>query len=185
MNTISLGSPVSSAIVAMLIVLLVGDFASTFLYHVPQHVWGKLHLRTHHDRRRSYLGPCGASRDPAVLLDGPLSGALPYIALALACAGSPLTGRSPASSWARSTSGGAHHRAGLAYPGSAAPASSKSFSPRTTTVITGTLRSSSATSSGLRRPGALRSRRCARLDAEGQAAQRCRPPSRRDEAGAR
>jgi hypothetical protein len=83
-NTISLGSPVSSAIAAMLFVLLVGDFASTFFYHVPQHVWGKLHLRTHHDRRRSYWDHAVLSRDPAVLLDGFL-GALPYIALAFVC----------------------------------------------------------------------------------------------------
>ena len=84
MNTISLGSPVISAAAATLIVLLVGDFASTFLYHVPQHVWGKLHLRTHHDRRRSYWDHAVLSRDPQVLLDG-LLGALPYIALAVLC----------------------------------------------------------------------------------------------------
>jgi hypothetical protein len=40
--------------VALVVVLIVGDFLSTFLYHVPQHIWGKLHLRTHHDRSRSY-----------------------------------------------------------------------------------------------------------------------------------
>jgi Fatty acid hydroxylase superfamily len=83
-NTISLGSPVLSAIAAMLIVLLAGDFASTFFYHVPQHVWGKLHLRTHHDRRRSYWDHAVLSRDPGVLLDGFL-GAVPYIAIAAAC----------------------------------------------------------------------------------------------------
>jgi Fatty acid hydroxylase superfamily len=84
-NTFSLGSPVIASIVAMLIVLVAGDFASTFLYHVPQHVWGKLHLRTHHDRRRSYWDHAVLSRDPGVLLDG-LLGALPYIAIAIACA---------------------------------------------------------------------------------------------------
>jgi len=84
-NTISLGSPVFSALAATFIVLLVGDFASTFLYHVPQHAWGKLHLRTHHDRRRSYWDHAVLSRDPQVLLDG-LLGALPYIALAVLCA---------------------------------------------------------------------------------------------------
>jgi fatty acid hydroxylase family protein len=83
-NTISLGSPVFSALAATFIVLLVGDFASTFLYHVPQHAWGKLHLRTHHDRRRSYWDHAVLSRDPQVLLDG-LLGALPYIALAVLC----------------------------------------------------------------------------------------------------
>jgi len=84
-NTISLGSPVISAIAALLIVLVAGDFASTFFYHVPQHVWGKLHLRTHHDRRRSYWDHAVLSRDPAVLLDGFL-GAVPYIAIAILCA---------------------------------------------------------------------------------------------------
>ncbi len=84
MNTISLGSPLVSGIAATFIVLLVGDFASTFFYHVPQHVWGKLHLRTHHDRRRSYWDHAVLSRDPAVLLDGFL-GAVPYIVLAIAC----------------------------------------------------------------------------------------------------
>ncbi len=85
MNTISLGSPAISAIEAMLIVLVAGDFASTFFYHVPQHVWGKLHLRTHHDRRRSYWDHAVLSRDPGVLLDGFL-GAVPYIVIAIACA---------------------------------------------------------------------------------------------------
>jgi Fatty acid hydroxylase superfamily len=84
-NTISLGSPAISAIEAMLIVLVAGDFASTFFYHVPQHVWGKLHLRTHHDRRRSYWDHAVLSRDPGVLLDGFL-GAVPYIVIAIACA---------------------------------------------------------------------------------------------------
>lgn len=84
MNQIVLGSPVVSAIVAMLIVLIVGDFASTFFYHAPQHVWGKLHLRTHHDRRRSYWDHAVISRDPGVLLDGFL-GAVPYMVIALLC----------------------------------------------------------------------------------------------------
>lgn len=68
-------------IVAMLIVLILGDAASTFLYHVPQHLWGKLHLRTHHDRSRSFWDHAVISKDPAVLLDG-LLGALPYIVIA-------------------------------------------------------------------------------------------------------
>ncbi len=85
MNSIVLGSPVISGVVATLIVLVVGDFASTFFYHVPQHVWGKLHLRTHHDRKRSYWDHAVLSRNPGVLLDG-LLGALPYIAVAAAAA---------------------------------------------------------------------------------------------------
>ncbi len=84
MNTFLSGSPVFSAVVAMLVVLVAGDFASTFFYHVPQHAWGKLHLRTHHDRRRSYWDHAVLSRDPGVLLDGFL-GAVPYMLIALAC----------------------------------------------------------------------------------------------------
>ena len=84
MKSIVLGSPVLSLLVAMLIVLIVGDFASTFFYHVPQHVWGKLHLRTHHDRRRSYWDHAVISRDPGVMLDGFL-GAVPYIIVAALC----------------------------------------------------------------------------------------------------
>lgn len=74
---------VAAAGIAALLVLLVGDLLSTFLYHVPQHVWFTLHLRTHHDRRRSYWDHAVLSRDPAVMLDGML-GALPYLAVALA-----------------------------------------------------------------------------------------------------
>ncbi|MGH7757673.1 MAG: sterol desaturase family protein, partial [Vulcanimicrobiaceae bacterium] len=68
-------------LVALVAVLLVGDFGSTFLYHVPQHLWFKLHIRTHHDRRRSYWDHAVLSRDPAVLLDGFL-GAVPYLVVA-------------------------------------------------------------------------------------------------------
>ena len=68
-------------VVAAVTTLVVGDFASTFFYHVPQHLWFTLHLRTHHDRRRSYWDHAVLSRDPAVLLDGAL-GALPYLAVA-------------------------------------------------------------------------------------------------------
>ncbi|NNM99665.1 MAG: fatty acid hydroxylase, partial [Candidatus Eremiobacteraeota bacterium] len=70
---------------ALLIVLVVGDLGSTFFYHVPQHLWFTLHLRTHHDRRRSYWDHAVLSRDPAILLDGIL-GALPYLIVAAAVA---------------------------------------------------------------------------------------------------
>ncbi len=67
--------------VSLAIVLVVGDFASTFFYHVPQHLWFKLHLRTHHDKSRSYWDHAVLSKDPGVLLDGFL-GALPYMIIA-------------------------------------------------------------------------------------------------------
>lgn len=60
---------------------VVGDLLSTMLYHVPQHIWGKLHLRTHHDNTRSYWEHSIVSVDPAIVLDGFL-GALPYFVLA-------------------------------------------------------------------------------------------------------
>jgi hypothetical protein len=66
---------------AAAITLVAGDFASTFFYHVPQHVWFTLHLRTHHDRRRSFWDHAVISFEPAVLLDGFL-GALPYLVIA-------------------------------------------------------------------------------------------------------
>ena len=69
------------AVLVALAVLAGGDFGSTFCYHVPQHLWFALHLRTHHDRRRSYWDHAVLATDPAVLLDG-LLGALPYLALA-------------------------------------------------------------------------------------------------------
>ncbi|HEY8298301.1 MAG TPA: hypothetical protein VIG32_09795 [Candidatus Baltobacteraceae bacterium] len=70
-----------AAVAAALIVLIVGDFASTFFYHVPQHLWFTLHLRTHHDRRRSFWDHAVISRDPSVILDGIL-GAVPYLLVA-------------------------------------------------------------------------------------------------------
>ena len=70
-----------SILLAAIAVLVAGDFASTFFYHVPQHLWFTLHLRTHHDRRRSFWDHAVISADPAVLLDG-LLGAIPYLLVA-------------------------------------------------------------------------------------------------------
>src|SRR5579872_7150836 len=68
-------------VAAAAVTLVAGDFASTFFYHVPQHAWFRLHLRTHHDRRRSFWDHAVISRDPSVLLDG-LYGAVPYLVIA-------------------------------------------------------------------------------------------------------
>ncbi|MDE2482928.1 MAG: sterol desaturase family protein [bacterium] len=68
-------------VAALLIVLVMGDFASTFFYHVPQHLWFTLHLRTHHDRKRSYWDHAVLSTNFEVLLDGFL-GAVPYLVVA-------------------------------------------------------------------------------------------------------
>lgn len=59
------------------ILLLIGDFLSTFLYHVPEHVFGKFHSIVHHGKNRSFIHYAVLSRNPLVLLDGFL-GALPY-----------------------------------------------------------------------------------------------------------
>ena len=66
-----------STIVVAASLLLVGDFLSTFLYHVPEHVFGKFHGLVHHGKNRSFVHHAVLSRNPLVLLDGFL-GALPY-----------------------------------------------------------------------------------------------------------
>jgi hypothetical protein len=64
-------------IVASILLLLLGDLISTFLYHVPEHVFGKFHTLVHHSKNRSFLHYAVLTRNPLVLLDG-LLGALPY-----------------------------------------------------------------------------------------------------------
>lgn len=65
------------AIVTILLLLGLGDFLSTFLYHVPEHVFGKFHTIVHHGKNRSFLHYAVLARNPWVLVDGVL-GALPY-----------------------------------------------------------------------------------------------------------
>ena len=65
------------AIVVTVLLLLVGDFLSTFFYHVPKHVFGKFHALVHHGKNRSFIHYAVLSRNPLVILDGFL-GALPY-----------------------------------------------------------------------------------------------------------
>jgi hypothetical protein len=65
------------AITATLLLLLLGDFFSTFLYHVPEHVFGKFHSIVHHGKNRSFLHYAVLTKNPLVLLDGML-GAVPY-----------------------------------------------------------------------------------------------------------
>jgi hypothetical protein len=68
---------VADGIAACFLLLLLGDFISTFLYHVPEHVFGKFHCLVHHSKNRSFLHYAVLTRNPLVLLDGFL-GALPY-----------------------------------------------------------------------------------------------------------
>ncbi|WP_253274226.1 sterol desaturase family protein [Myxosarcina sp. GI1] len=58
-------------------ILLIGDFLSTFLYHVPEHVFGKFHSIVHHGKNRSFIHYAVLTKNPLVLIDGFL-GALPY-----------------------------------------------------------------------------------------------------------
>lgn len=63
--------------------LLVGDFASTFIYHVPEHAIGRLHCRVHHESKQTFQHYAVLSGRPLVMLDGFL-GALPYFLVAIA-----------------------------------------------------------------------------------------------------
>jgi len=65
------------AIAAIYLLLLLGDFFSTFFYHVPEHVFGKFHTIVHHGKNRSFLHYAVLTRNPLVLIDGML-GAVPY-----------------------------------------------------------------------------------------------------------
>ena len=58
------------AIAIAILVPIVGDFLSTFLYHIPQHAFGKLHLTTHHLKDRGFSHYAFPSSQPSVLLDG-------------------------------------------------------------------------------------------------------------------
>ncbi|HHP7232807.1 MAG TPA: sterol desaturase family protein [Xenococcaceae cyanobacterium] len=62
---------------AAAILLIVGDFLSTFFYHVPEHVFGKFHSIVHHGKNRSFIHYAVLTKNPLVLLDGFL-GVLPY-----------------------------------------------------------------------------------------------------------
>ena len=64
-------------VVVTALLLIVGDFLSTFCYHVPEHVFGKFHTLIHHGKNRSFIHYAVLSRNPLVILDGFL-GALPY-----------------------------------------------------------------------------------------------------------
>ena len=67
----------SSYLSAVFEMLLLGDLISTFLYHVPEHVFGKFHAAVHHGKNRNFFHYALLNRNPLVLLDGFL-GALPY-----------------------------------------------------------------------------------------------------------
>jgi len=59
-------------------VLLLGDFVATFIYHVPEHVFGRYHSLVHHSPDRSFVRYSIRYRRPQALIPGFL-GALPYL----------------------------------------------------------------------------------------------------------
>ncbi|SRR5579883_2162328 len=63
------------------LLLVMGDFLSTFCYHVPEHVFGSLHLKTHHSSKKTFRHYAILTLNVQVLLDGFL-GALPYLFVA-------------------------------------------------------------------------------------------------------
>ncbi len=73
---------VLKAIVVAWLLLFLGDFFSTFCYHVPEHVFGTLHLRTHHASKKEFRHYAVLAPQINVLLDGIL-GALPYLLIAI------------------------------------------------------------------------------------------------------
>lgn len=70
------------AIAVAWLLLFFGDFFSTFIYHIPEHVFGSLHLQTHHSWKKNFRHYAILTFNLQVLLDGIL-GALPYLLLAV------------------------------------------------------------------------------------------------------
>jgi hypothetical protein len=70
------------AIAAAWLLLFFGDFLSTFCYHVPEHVFGNLHLKTHHCAKKDFRHYAILMLNYQVLLDGFL-GAAPYLLIAI------------------------------------------------------------------------------------------------------
>ncbi|BAY93890.1 MULTISPECIES: sterol desaturase family protein [unclassified Tolypothrix] len=70
------------AIAVAWLLLFFGDFLSTFVYHIPEHVFGSLHLKTHHCWKKDFRHYAILTLNPEVLLDGVL-GALPYLIMAV------------------------------------------------------------------------------------------------------
>lgn len=64
-------------VLTAVLLLLLGDFAATFCYHVPEHVFGKFHSLVHHSPKRSFVRYAIKNRQPIALVDGFLS-AFPY-----------------------------------------------------------------------------------------------------------
>lgn len=76
------GQTVIEAIAAAWLLLFAGDFLSTFCYHVPEHVFGSLHIRTHHSSNKNFRHYAVLNSNLSVLVDGVL-GVVPYLLVAV------------------------------------------------------------------------------------------------------
>jgi hypothetical protein len=65
-------------ILIAVVLLLTGDFISTFFYHVPEHIFGKYHGAVHHSHNRSFIRYAIATKNPLVLITG-FFAAFPYL----------------------------------------------------------------------------------------------------------
>ncbi|NEP18385.1 MAG: sterol desaturase [Leptolyngbya sp. SIO4C1] len=65
---------------AAFLMLLIGDFLATFVYHVPEHVFGRYHAVVHHSPRRSFVRYVIRKGQPQALVSGFLA-AFPYLML--------------------------------------------------------------------------------------------------------
>lgn len=70
------------AIFVAWLLLFFGDFLSTFVYHIPEHIFGTLHLKTHHSWKKNFRHYAILTLNPEVILDGVL-GAIPYLLVAI------------------------------------------------------------------------------------------------------
>ncbi|MGF1491673.1 MAG: sterol desaturase family protein [Microcoleaceae cyanobacterium] len=65
-------------VLVTIFLLLSGDFIATFLYHVPEHIFGKFHTIVHHSPNRSFVRYALRTRKPCALITG-FFGAFPYL----------------------------------------------------------------------------------------------------------
>lgn len=65
-------------ILVVVLLLLFGDFGATFLYHVPEHIFGRYHTLVHHSSSRSFIRYAFRTQNPLVLISGFLA-AFPYL----------------------------------------------------------------------------------------------------------
>lgn len=61
-----------------LLLLILGDFFSTFGYHVPEHAFGKYHSLVHHSPNRSFIRYAITQQQPMALWSG-FKSAFPYL----------------------------------------------------------------------------------------------------------